>query len=181
MISGLLGLFSWGVVGVIAVGLWLSRHNHGDPTLDSVFWPLLIAGGVLFGALATVQILGAVLMRRLHSFGWAATAAILALIPWSVGWLIGLPFGILAINVLGRPNVVEGFYRDKRSPASGPPEAWRPRAHVASRFLSLFRSVGRYILPTMPGQKRAAEDYRDTPPSEIQSRVPGANYPGEAR
>jgi hypothetical protein len=149
---------------------------------DSLFWPLLIAAGPLIGTLASVQIVGAVMLRRLRFYPCAATAAILATIPWSLGWLIGLPFGIWAIIVLGRPEVVEVFLNDTGQAGSGPPGARKPGARVASRLLSLLRSVGRYILPTMPGQKTETADSQDASPSTIKSRVPGpsVNYPSEA-
>jgi serine/threonine protein kinase len=181
--TGVAALFSWVVIGLIVVGLWLQPHTGGDRIGDTLFWPLLIAAGSLIGALAGVQIMGAVMLRRLRCYPCAATAAILATIPWSLGWLIGLPFGIWAIIVLGRPEVVGGFLSDTRQAGSGRAGARKPGARVASRLLSLLRSVGRYILPTMPGQKTAAGDSRDASPSTIKSPVPGpsVNYPGEAR
>jgi hypothetical protein len=181
--TGVVALFSWLLIGVTVVGLWLQPHPGDYRMSDTLFWPLLIAAGSLIGALASVQIMGAVMLRRLRCYPCAATAAILATVPWSLGWLIGLPFGILAIIVLGRPEVVEGFLSDTRQAGSGPPGARKPGARVASRLLSLLRSVGRYMLPTMPGQKTAVGVSQDAPPSTIKSPVPGANvnYPGEAR
>src|SRR5262249_31899129 len=181
--TGVVALFSWVVIGLIVVGLWLQPNTGGNRISDTLFWRLLIAAGSLIGALASVQIMGAVMLRRLRCYPCAATAAILATIPWSLGWLIGLQFGIWAIIVLGRPEVVEGFLSDTRQEGAGRPGARKPGARVASRLLSLLRSVGRYILPTMPGQKTAAGDSQDASPSTIKSPVPGpsVNYPGEAR
>jgi hypothetical protein len=113
------------------------------------------------------------ILRRLRCYSCAATAAILATVPWFLGWLIGLPFGIWAINALGRPEVVEGFLSDTSQAGSGPARARKPDAHVTSRLLSLLRSVGRYILPTMPGQKTAVGVSQDAPPSTIKSPMPG--------
>jgi hypothetical protein len=181
--TGVVALFSWVVIGLIVVGLWLQPNSGGNRISDTLFWPILIAAGSLISTLASVQIMGAVMLRRLRCYPCAATAAILATIPWSLGWLIGLPFGVRAIIVLGRPEVVEGFLSDTRQAGSGRARARKPGAHVASRLLSLLGSVGRYILPTMPGQKTEAADSRDASPSTIKSRVPGpsVNYPGEAR
>jgi serine/threonine protein kinase len=158
--TGVAGLFSWALVGLLVFGLWLRARPDGDFPLV----PLLIAAGPPIGVLAGTQIVGAMLMRRLRAHPWACTAAILATVPWSAAWLIGLPFGIWSIIVLGRPAVVEGFLSDKSQAAPGPPAARRPGAAVAGRFRSLVRSVGRYLLPSMPGRKAAAGDPQDVPP-----------------
>jgi tRNA A-37 threonylcarbamoyl transferase component Bud32 len=181
--TGVVALFSWILIGLIVGSLWLQPHTGDYRISDTLFWPLLIAAGSLIGALASVQIVGAVMLRRLRCYPCAATAAILATIPWSLGWLIGLPFGIWAINVLGKPEVVEGFLSDTCQAGSGPPGARKSGARVASRLLLLLRSVGRYILPTMPGQMTAAADSQDAPPTTIKSPVPGpsVNYHGEPR
>jgi hypothetical protein len=95
----------------------------------------------------------AVMMRRLRWYPLAATSAILAMIPWSAGWLIGLVFGIWTCNILGRPEVVEAFYpgRARAAQASTP----APLPAIAGRFRSLLRSMGRYMLPTFLGGKSA--------------------------
>src|SRR5262249_39685271 len=84
-------LFSLVVIGVIVVDLWLQPNTGGNRISDTLFWSILIAAGSLIGTLASVQIAGAVMLRRLRCYPCAATAAILATIPWSLGWLIGLP------------------------------------------------------------------------------------------
>jgi hypothetical protein len=99
------------------------------------------------------------MMMRFRGYPLATTVAILAMIPWSPAWLIGLPFGIWACIILGRPEVVEGFLSDNRLADSQPPG----RRRIASRFLSLFRSVGRYMLPTMPGRKTPDSPNPSTP------------------
>jgi hypothetical protein len=66
---------------------------------------------------------------------------------------------------------------------SGPAGAGKLGAQVASRFLSLARSFARYIIPTMPGWKRVADDPQDATPSAVGGPVPGPgrNSPGESR
>jgi hypothetical protein len=170
-----LGLLATGVVGL----LWWVLLG---PFLDSLPGPIRAPRSIfevlyflvpLLGALAGLQIVGAIGMLRLRGYPLAGTAAILAMIPWSPGWPIGLAFGFWATNVLGRPGVVEAFLRDKRQEGSGPSGARRTGAGVAGRFLSLVRSAGRYILPTMPGRKPAADDPLDPPPNHsTRSRGP---------
>jgi serine/threonine protein kinase len=177
--TGVVGLLWWVALGVWYVSLWL-QSSKLDLSPAGFFLPLVILGP-LIGALAGLQIVGAIGMLRLRGYPLAGTSAILAMIPWSPGWLIGLLFGIWATNVLGRPGVAEAFLRDKRQAGSGPPGARRTGAGVAGRFLSLVRSAGRYILPTAPGREPAADDPLDPPPSAIESPVPKprVNHPGD--
>jgi hypothetical protein len=95
----------------------------------------------------------AVMMRRLRWYPLAATSAILAMVPWSWGWPIGLVFGIWTCRILGRPEVVEAFYPSRAWVAQAATPA--PRAAVAGRFRSLLRSMGRYMLPTFRAARSA--------------------------
>jgi hypothetical protein len=178
-----LGLLATGAAGLLiwsGIGLLHVSQEVGD--FQDRFLPLVIVGPAV-AALAGVQVVGAALMLRLRAYPWAATAAIVAMIPWSPAWLLGLPFGIWACNVLGRPEVTGEFFGDKRQAGSGPAGAGKLGARVAGRFLSLARSFGRYILTTMPGWKREADDTQDPSPSAIERSVlgPGGNSPGKSR
>jgi serine/threonine protein kinase len=158
------GLFATGAVGLLFwVGTGITMASTGGMAVYQNSYLDLLMFGTLIGALAGVQIVGAILMRRLRGYPWAATAAILGTIPWSPAWLLGLPFGIWACNVLGRPEVTEAFFSDRRPSGSGPADAPPEKPGVAGRFLSLFRSVGRYILPTMRGRTPTAGDPPDAP------------------
>jgi tRNA A-37 threonylcarbamoyl transferase component Bud32 len=48
-------------------------------------------------------------MLRLEFYGLALIAAIMALVPCSLGWLLGLPMGIWALTILSRRDVREAF------------------------------------------------------------------------
>lgn len=72
------------------------------------------AGLPMYGAQALVLLLlllGGVQMLRLSSRGLSYTAAVLAMIPCVTSYvcLLGLPFGIWAIVVLGHPDVKAAF------------------------------------------------------------------------
>jgi hypothetical protein len=161
--TGAASLLTWAGIGLLIV-----RHEAGP--FNDPFLPLVLVGSAVA---AGVQVVGAALMLRLRAYAWAAAAAILALIPLSPVWVLGLPFGIWACIVLGRPEVTGGFFGDKRQAGFGPAGGRKLGARVASRFLSLARSFGRYMLPTMPGWKRSADDPRGATPSAIEGRVPG--------
>jgi hypothetical protein len=128
--------------------------------------------------LSVLIMTGAVLMRQLRWYPLVATAAILAMVPWSAGWLIGLGFGIWTCIVLGKPGVVEAFHpsRASASPAAQP----GARVGIAGRFRSLLRSMGRYMLPTFLGAQSAAGQPER---SSIDGPVPGptADYAGTPR
>jgi len=53
--------------------------------------------------------MGARRMLQLRSYGWAVTAGILAVMPLSLGFMLGLPMGIWALIVLYRADVQEAF------------------------------------------------------------------------
>jgi tRNA A-37 threonylcarbamoyl transferase component Bud32 len=175
LVTGVAAVFSW--IVVLNTFSNLALRSTIGPLEMSPFWPLIIWALALIGVLALVQIAGAVMMLRRRAYPWAGVAAILATVPWSIGWLIGLPFGIWAIITLGKPEVVEAFRRDKRRA-----EGRKPGARIASRFLSLLASAGRYVLPTMTGRKGAAAGPDGVSPSGA-SPVPRTtkDYPGEAR
>jgi hypothetical protein len=180
LVSGMLGLFSWVVIGLILIEL---EPRPANPIREAVFYLLVIVAGSLVVTLSGVQVLGAAKMLRLRGYPWAGTAAILATIPWSPIWPVGLPFGIWASNVLGRPEVAEVFLDEKRRAGPGPAGARTPGMRVAGRFVSLLRSVGRYVFSTRAGRQTGAGDPHDASPSSIKSSVPrpGVNYPDEAR
>jgi hypothetical protein len=168
--TGALGLLWW-----VGFAMWLEQFHRPD------FWLLVLTLGSLLAASAAVQIGGAVKMLRLRGYPWAGASAILATIPWSPSWLLGLPFGIWAIIVLGKPEVAGAFLGDKRQAGPGPAPARPPGVGIASRFLSLFRSVGRYVLPTMPGRKTTTGDWPGGTPQPTVNLVPrpGASDSGE--
>lgn len=57
-----------------------------------------------------IIVFGAMAMRDRTNYGYAKTAAILALIPGlSLCCVLGIPFGLMALNALNRPGVKESF------------------------------------------------------------------------
>jgi serine/threonine-protein kinase len=124
------------------------------------------AAALLLAALSGLLMIGAVRMLRLRSFPLAAMTAILAMVPWSPGWLIGLPFGIWACIVLGRPQVVEGFFsRDDRGVSPTTIARPRPVWAIAGQFLSLLRSMGGYMGQTMHKRQDREDDQLGGPSS----------------
>jgi len=70
----------------------------------------LPADWILVGISSILIFAGALKMKGLQSRGWARASAILAMIPCVSGCcLLGLPFGIWALMVLGNEEVKRGF------------------------------------------------------------------------
>jgi hypothetical protein len=70
--------------------------------------------GIVFSfigiGIGAVILIGAQKMKRLESYNWAMAASIIALVPCiSPCCILGLPFGIWALIVLGQPNMKNAF------------------------------------------------------------------------
>ncbi|MGA7700516.1 MAG: hypothetical protein WCB27_12965 [Thermoguttaceae bacterium] len=86
-------------------------HNRGNDMI-----PMMVGGGANVAAgvfkciVAIVMLVGATKMKKLESYSFAMAAAIIAMIPCiSPCCLLGLPFGIWALVVLGDGSVKAAF------------------------------------------------------------------------
>ena len=69
-----------------------------------------VAGGIFGLIVAVVILIGAMKMKKLESYAFAMAAAIIAMVPCiSPCCLLGLPFGIWALVVLGDGSVKAAF------------------------------------------------------------------------
>lgn len=105
------GTLNWILIPLIT--MMIMAYRAIDLSGQPAFWVVPIAALVL----CSLTIFGALKMKHLESYGWAITAAILAILV-SPGNIIGLPLGIWALAVLGRSDVRAAFRR--RSPAVAP-------------------------------------------------------------
>jgi serine/threonine protein kinase len=108
---------------------------------------------MVFTPLAVLLLLGGLSLLRLRHYPLVATASIVAMVPWSPAFLIGLPFGIWTCVLLGKPEVAAVFWgtSDFRGHELAAGSDRPPRS--AGRALSFVRSVVGYILPTMAGRE----------------------------
>jgi hypothetical protein len=60
-------------------------------------------------AFSVTLIIGGWRMRQLKSYGLAVIAAVLAMLPCTFGWFIGLPMGIWAFSILAKNEVRDAF------------------------------------------------------------------------
>jgi tRNA A-37 threonylcarbamoyl transferase component Bud32 len=91
---------------LLVLGQSVEIARYDQPT-----WVFLSVGVVVLISLVPsfLMIAGGWQMWRLESYGLAMIAAIVALIPCSLGWLLGLPMGIWALAILSRRDVRDAF------------------------------------------------------------------------
>jgi tRNA A-37 threonylcarbamoyl transferase component Bud32 len=99
MLAGVIGILFWTIMGL---AFFFTEHRHPGHEAFLLMPALALPAG--FGL-----ILGALRMMRCQSYHWALGSAIWATIPWSPGWLIGLPCGILALVALRKPSIQAAF------------------------------------------------------------------------
>jgi hypothetical protein len=153
LVSGVLTLVSWAVAGLVLAASGATKE------IPSIWLMIVAVASVLIIAMSGVLIAGAMKMLRLRWYPLAATAAIVAMIPWSLAWLVSLPFGIWACVVLGRPVVAEAFFSAEREVGFAHAMTPKPRRFVAGRFLSLVHSIARYMI-TLPRRNSVAADHQ---------------------
>src|SRR5262249_52149365 len=95
---------------IVIVGIAVSGQIRGNPPLGVVLMLFTLP-------IALVINLGGEKMFRLHSYAWAMTSSILAMLPIHLGWFIGLPAGAVALVALRRPDVRLAFQNYRPAPA----------------------------------------------------------------
>ncbi|MDQ3712199.1 MAG: hypothetical protein M3388_08285 [Acidobacteriota bacterium] len=79
--------------------------------------------GLLALIVASIIIYGAIQMMKGRKLGLAKASAILAIVPFtSCCFLIGIPVGIWALTVLGKPDVKAVFRGENLPPNFNPPQ-----------------------------------------------------------
>jgi len=88
----------------------LAQRGWEAPRADFAYVSVFFIGLTVVSIIPSLLIfVGALQMRRLRLYGLAMIAAIMAMLPCTAGWFIGLPMGIWALVVLLRPDVREAF------------------------------------------------------------------------
>jgi hypothetical protein len=107
-----------------------------------------------------VMVAGAVRMLRERSYTFCLAAALVAMLPWSPAWPLGLAVGIWAVVVLSRSAVMLAFLQEADSAAAGPPRSPEAPRPVAGKLHSWWHSFAGYFV-TMPstrsGMRREGE------------------------
>lgn len=111
-----LAVLLWVFILVMTLNNAQFRRNMGrnqDEVIgEAVFY--IVQGAVAF-VISAVIVRGAGKLARLESKSWATAAAVLSMVPClSPCCLLGLPFGIMALTAMGRPNVQDAFRRNEQ-------------------------------------------------------------------
>ena len=107
MISGAANFLSLALVLVLYFALeW--ADTPGKP------WMLAVAVMTATTAVGVILIVGAWQMLRLRSYGWVVACSLLALVPLSAGFMLGVPMGIWALFVLNRSDVQQAFATSRK-------------------------------------------------------------------
>jgi hypothetical protein len=149
-----LGLASAGLWATVQIGKAFDGEGFSISHLAAACFALPVVAGAWF------VLVGAFHMVKFQSYLWAVTAAIVALLPWSPGWVLGLPFGIWALMVLSKPEVMAAFLGDRRDLIPSFPEPQESPDRGPGRFRAFFRSVGRYCLTKFSGRQQASQQIR---------------------
>ncbi|MFT3707210.1 MAG: hypothetical protein QM817_06020 [Archangium sp.] len=105
----------------VNLAMWLETRGPVRPLTHRLFalvpWPESIVGREFAIAqllISAVVIFGAVHLRQFGSPSTARAGAVLAMLPLTSMWLLGLPLGLNAFFVLHEPLVRERFLRAPR-------------------------------------------------------------------
>ncbi|MHC4914868.1 MAG: hypothetical protein ACYTGB_05195 [Planctomycetota bacterium] len=105
------------LIAVLVLVVTLTGHValEGTPTQRMVQGALATAFYLYLSLANLILLIAANKMRTLSSYPLAMASAILAVIPvLSPCCALGIPFGIWALVVLGKPEVVDAFLRNRR-------------------------------------------------------------------
>ncbi|HZU36482.1 MAG TPA: hypothetical protein VFA18_11265, partial [Gemmataceae bacterium] len=144
-LTGVLAFSSGIVLGSLTRVSW--QHFHLGPyEFQDPLCALMCCGGLLVA-------LGALLMMSLRGYTFAVMAALLAILPWSPAWIIGLPFGIWSLVALRRRSVLSAYFGSHGVMAAPVPPAPRGSGGVHS----FVRSFIHYFVPTTPPSSEPEE------------------------
>jgi len=118
-----IGLMISGVVNIPAFVLVLVLNFYAMEWVDTPVEPGMLAVDVMTAAtvIGAIIVLGGWQMLKLRSYGWAVAGSVLALLPLSAGFMLGLPMAIWALIVLNRSDTQQAFAaRRSRRPAKAP-------------------------------------------------------------
>src|SRR5262249_26994209 len=99
---------------------------------------------------------GAPRMLRERSYTLCLAAAVVAMLPWSPAWPLGLTVGIWAVVVLGRRDVVLSFLREGDSAAPELPRDPETPGPLARKLRSWWRSFAGYFV-SIPGTRASTQ------------------------
>ena len=116
IIASSIGIF-FGILGLIGDAVLITtgmveklEQINDSPVSEYTQIAIRSVWGIILLIAAFFVLFGAIKMKRLNNYAWARSAAIVSMIP-CLGpcCLMGIPFGIWAFVVLGKPHVQQAF------------------------------------------------------------------------
>jgi hypothetical protein len=122
---------------------------------------VLTAASIVVPTGAGLLIAGAVQMLRRRCYPFCLVTVLVAVLPWSPAWPLGLTVGIWAVTVLGRREVMLAFLRDSGGTPPDLADDAEPPGHAAGKLRSWVRSFVGYFVTTTP---KTRDEERAIPP-----------------
>jgi hypothetical protein len=139
------------LVSTLVLAVVLARRF--DPAGDVLAKCLVGAVVFVFMPLGVwLLVAAAVRLWRERSYTLCLAAALVALLPWSPAWPLGLLVGSWAVVVLSRREVILAFLRERDGGAPGPSRDPGPPGPVAGKPRAWWRSFAGYFV-TIPGTR----------------------------
>jgi serine/threonine protein kinase len=175
LLSGVFSLLPSVYIPVI----WVIRNGQPEPWED-VLIVLIIISSLIAGVITW----GGVRMSRLEWLPVVTVASVLAMVPFTAGWILGFPAGLWAFIVLRDPEVIAAFRR--RSMKTGPswisssfqtlkPSKLMPRSSAATAQAPISNNqdfpVVTAVPATAPSSPRATPIPRVTPAAHPSSGI----------
>jgi hypothetical protein len=135
-----------GLVSAVAAGFVLTQVSNRDGTANAARFAVGLAA-VVVPASVGLLVASAVQMRRLRSYRLCLVAALVAVLPWSPAWPLGLAVGVWAVVILGRRDVMLAFLGEGEGTGSGSNRDAGSHGPT-SKLRSFWRSVVGYFVTT---------------------------------
>ncbi len=137
MLTAAIALVHWVGFGFIILGETFGRMRHYPPDEAFMLFSGFLLAGLLLLLVVGIIVHGALRLRRCEGYGWVVVAALLAILPWSVHVLLGLPVGIWCLVTLSSREVRAAFAANLRRGCAGP---FGPPLDRVRSFLGSLRS-----------------------------------------
>ena len=112
LVTAIIGIVIQGVsilLNILGVGMGMTESSS-DAAMALFSGTIGIVFNIIGMGIGFVILIGALKMKRLQSHNWAMASSIIAMIPCiSPCCILGLPFGIWGLVVLGQPEMKNAF------------------------------------------------------------------------
>ncbi|HEV3261591.1 MAG TPA: serine/threonine-protein kinase [Gemmataceae bacterium] len=172
LLTATLAFLTWGLIlSLVHVTRWPYPYSYPLEQSLGREYPQLI--WMLLVPLA-LMVFGALRMRKLENYEFAVMASILAMVPWSPAWPLGIGIGWWSLGVLKKSKVKAAFAHiadptDQELQSFARPPAALPRRGpgraVLGKMMSLLHSVRYYCVDSLVGKRTTSLTRLENRPS----------------